>query len=210
MDKNACKIHQESEESKSREVSYSSEDFSSLLRDISRKNMNRIKIGQLNINSIRNKFDLLVPAVVRNLDILLITETKIDSSFPEGQFEIDGFTTPYRVDRDCHGGGILSYIRQGIRSTLLINLKISENLEGVFVELNFRRKKWLICCSCNPQKSNIMKHLDVIGKKFELYSSRYENYLLLGDFNSEPSENAMIEFRKPRMSHYLDWDFRLS
>ena len=70
MDKNACKIHQESEESKSREVSYSSEDFSSLLRDISRKNMNRIKIGQLNINSIRNKFDLLVLAVVRNLDIL--------------------------------------------------------------------------------------------------------------------------------------------
>ena len=103
MDKNPCKIHQESEESKSREVSYSSEDFSSLLRDISRKNMNRIKIGQLNINSIRNKSNLLVPAVVRNLNILLITETKIDSSFPEGQFEIDAFTTPYRVDRNFMG-----------------------------------------------------------------------------------------------------------
>ena len=103
MDKNPCKIHQESEESKSREVSYSSEDFLSLLRDISRKNMNRIKIGQLNINSIRNKSNLLVPAVVRNLNILLITETKIDSSFPEGQFEIDAFTTPYRVDRNFMG-----------------------------------------------------------------------------------------------------------
>ena len=55
MDENPCKIPQESEESKSREVSYSSEDFSSLLTDISRKNMNRIKIGQLNINSIKNK-----------------------------------------------------------------------------------------------------------------------------------------------------------
>ena len=66
-------IHQDSEESKSREVSYSSEDFSSLLRDISRKNMNRIKIFQLNVNSIRRKFDLLVAAVVRSLNILLIT-----------------------------------------------------------------------------------------------------------------------------------------
>ena len=65
MNKNLCKIHQESEESKSKEVSYSSKDFLSLLRDVSRKNMNRIKIGQLNINSIGNKFDLLVPAVVR-------------------------------------------------------------------------------------------------------------------------------------------------
>ena len=45
--------------------------------------------------------------MVRNLDTLLITETKIDSSFSEAQFEIDGFTTPYRVDKDCHGGGIL-------------------------------------------------------------------------------------------------------
>ena len=111
MDENPCKIHQESGESKSREVSYSSEGFSSLLRVISKKNMSRIKVGQLIIKSIRNKFDLLLPAVVRNLDILLITETNIDSSFPEAQFEIDGFTTPYRVDRDCHWGGILLYIR---------------------------------------------------------------------------------------------------
>ena len=79
---------------------------------------------------------------------------------------------------------------------MLINLKISENLEGVFVELNFHRKKWLVCCSYNPQKLNITKHLDVIGKNLHLYSSRNENYLFLGDFNSEPSENAIIEFCK--------------
>ena len=100
MDKNLCKKHQESEESKSREVCYSSEDFSPLLRKIYRKNMNRIKIAQLNINFIRNKLDLFVPAVVRSVNILSITETKIETSFPEGQFEIDGFTTPYRVDKD--------------------------------------------------------------------------------------------------------------
>ena len=133
MDKNPCKIHQESAESKSREVSYSSEDFSSLLRDIYRKNMNRIETGQFNINSIGNKVDLFVPAVVRNLDILLITKTKIDTSFPEGQFAIDSFTTPYRVKRDCHGEGTLLYIRQDIPSKLLIDLKISKNLEGFFV-----------------------------------------------------------------------------
>ena len=140
MDENPCKISQESYEFKSREVSYSIEDFSSLLRGISRKNMNRIKIGQLNINSIRNNFDLLVLAVVRNLDILLIT---------------------YRVDRDRHGAGIL-YIRQDIPSKLLINLKISENLEEVFVKLNFCRKKWLVRCSFNPQISNITMSLEGI------------------------------------------------
>ena len=140
MDKIQSKIHRESEESKSRKISYSGKDSSFLLRDISMKNMNRIKLDQLNINSIKKKFDLFVPAVVRNLYILLVTETKINSSFPEGQFEVDGFTTPYRVDRDYDGGGILLYIRQDIPSKLLINLKISENLEEVFINRNFRRK----------------------------------------------------------------------
>ena len=72
MDENPCKIHQESGESKSREVSYSSEGFSSLLRVISKKNMSRIKVGQLSIKSIRNKFDLLLPAVVRNLTLIAL------------------------------------------------------------------------------------------------------------------------------------------
>ena len=71
---------------------------------------------------------------------------------PEALFEIDGFATPYRVDRDCHGEGILVYIRQDIPSKLLINLKISENLEGVFVKLNFDGKKWLGWSSHNLQE----------------------------------------------------------
>ena len=106
-DKNSTRALQKCKETKSRKFNNSSKDFSSLLGDISSRNRNRIKIGHLNINSIRNKFDLLDPAVVENLHILLITKTKIDSSFPEAPFKIDGFTTTYRVDRDCHGGGLL-------------------------------------------------------------------------------------------------------
>ena len=71
--------------------------------------MNKVIIGKLNINSISNKFAQLAYAVVRNLGILSITETKIDSCFPEAQSERNGFAIPYRVDRDCHEGGILLY-----------------------------------------------------------------------------------------------------
>ena len=79
-DKNSPKILQESWETNSRKFNISIKDFLSLLRDISRRNMNVIKIGQLNINSIRTKFALLVLAVVGILDILLITERLIDLS----------------------------------------------------------------------------------------------------------------------------------
>ena len=35
----------------------------------------------------------------------MISETKIDESFPLSQFMIDGFSMPYRRDRNAHDGG---------------------------------------------------------------------------------------------------------
>ena len=65
----------------------------------------------MNINSIRNKSETLVPLVTSDIDILMISETKIDDSFPPSQFMIDGFSMLYRRDRNAHGGGILVYFR---------------------------------------------------------------------------------------------------
>ena len=79
-----------------------------------------------------------------NLDILLISETKIDSSFPTAQFQIEGYTT-YRLDRNTNGGGILLYIREDIPSTLL-NSDMS--IESFSIEINIGKKKWLVQSAC--------------------------------------------------------------
>ena len=71
-------------------------------------------IAQLNINLMRNKSQFLEKDVCANLDILLISETKLDDSFPSAQFLLDGFSKPYRLDRRSNGGGILLYIRDDI------------------------------------------------------------------------------------------------
>ena len=63
-------------------------------------------IAQININSIRNKFETLASLVVYDINILIISEAKIDESFPLSQFMIDDFSMPYRRDRNAHGGGI--------------------------------------------------------------------------------------------------------
>ena len=60
------------------------------LKSIRIRNLNKIVIGHLNINSLRNKFDFLVTQVKVYIDILMISETKLDESFPTGQFLIDG------------------------------------------------------------------------------------------------------------------------
>ena len=77
------------------------------------QNPHRIVIGHLNINSIRNKFESLVRFVDNNLDILMVSETKIDDTFPESQFLIKGFSKPFRLDRTAKGGVILLCIREG-------------------------------------------------------------------------------------------------
>ena len=66
----SAKILQKSGESKSRKLNNMSKNLLSLSRGISKRNKNRIKTDQLNINSIKNKFDPLDPAVVRNRHML--------------------------------------------------------------------------------------------------------------------------------------------
>ena len=65
-----------------------------------------------------------------------------------------------------------------------------KNSEGIFLELNLRNKKWSIFGGYNPNKKNIVKFL----KDIDFYMPKYDNFILLGDFNSEMSENAMREF----------------
>ena len=86
------------------------DDFKTKLKDIRITNLNRIVISHININSIRNKFKLLAEAVMGNVDILMVTETKIDKSFPTSQFIIPGFTSPYRFDRTKMEEGCLSIL----------------------------------------------------------------------------------------------------
>ena len=110
----------------------------------------KLIFAHLNIDFIRNKFELLSLQIIGNVDVLMISQTKIDDSFPVGQFLIEGFCTPYRLDRNSKGGGILLYVREDIPSNL-ITVDISP-IESFYVELNLRNNKWLINCSYNPHK----------------------------------------------------------
>ena len=51
------------------------------------------------MNSLRNKFERLQEVIRNNMDVLLISEKKLDASFPSGQFILHGFTPLYRLDR---------------------------------------------------------------------------------------------------------------
>ena len=76
-------------------------DAKSKLKLLRVRNTGRVIIGYLNINSVRNKFDALREIVSQSLDVLMIAETKHDATFPTGQFAMEGFATPFPLDRNA-------------------------------------------------------------------------------------------------------------
>ena len=49
----------------------------------------------------------------------MVSETKLDISFSVGQFLIDDYGPPIRLDRDIHGGGLMLFVRDDIPCKLL-------------------------------------------------------------------------------------------
>ena len=112
--------------------------------------MNRLLIDNLSINSISNNFDQLKFLVQGKVDIHVITETKLNSTFPTSQILIEGYNEPYRFDRNRNGVDVLIYVRKDIPSKPLTDHKLSHDIEGIFVELNLRKNKWLLFGSYHP------------------------------------------------------------
>ena len=56
------------------------------IRKLKLSNPHRIILGHLNVNSLRNKFESVVDVVQGTLGSFLLSETKIDESFPDKQF----------------------------------------------------------------------------------------------------------------------------
>ena len=113
------------------------------------------------------------------IDIFLISETKLDSSFPSGQFVIKGYSTPFRLDRNQNGGGLLLYVREDIPRKILKEYTPEKPIENIFVEINLRSRKRLLSCSYNPKKNLIADHLHCIGRGIDFYSSKYDILLFL-------------------------------
>ena len=178
------------------------DDPASILNELRKNNMGRIIIGHLNINSLRYKFEALKSMIKNKIDIFVVSETKLDESFPTGQFEIDGFSTPFRVDRNKEGGGLIIFIRSDIPCKIL-KTQLPNDIEGIFIELKIRNKKWILFAGYNPKKERIAQFLGNIGISLDNLIGNYDNLILIGDFNSEMEEENIKEFCETYNLHNL-------
>ena len=110
-----------------------------------KENRNRKKkgksviIGQVNINSIRNKLETLCNVLNENFDILVFPEINIVETIPEAQFCVEGYSTTYGHVSTSQGGGILLCVREDIPSKL-IKHSFENTSEDLLIDINLRRK----------------------------------------------------------------------
>ena len=126
--------------------------------------------------------------------MLVVQETKIDNSFPEAQFQIPGYTKAYRKDRNIHGGGILVYVRDNIPSKEVNTFEIEGNTEGIFIELNIRKSKWLLLATYKPPDISKTDCLDMMSKALDFHSAKYQNFIIMGDLNIPDTDEDLFEF----------------
>ena len=158
------------------------------------KNIDRVIIGHLNVNFFAKKLDAIKTIIPNNVDIMVFSETKLDSSYPIAQLLIGGFGKPFRLDRNAFGGGILIYVRSDIPCKQVNKHEFSDGIEGIFVELNFRKAKWILFGTYHPPSQNGNFYFRNVWCALDVYFHTYDKILLSGDFNAEESEDTLRSF----------------
>ena len=102
-----------------RSINDASLDPLSEIKNLRLRHIDKVIIGNIDINAFPNKFEQLKELVMK-YNVLVITETKLDNSFPTTQFLEKDFAEPFRLDRNRNGGDIMIYIRDDIPRTLLL------------------------------------------------------------------------------------------
>ena len=160
------------------------EDIFHDLRLVRSRCRNNVIISHLNINSLRHKFhDLTDLFSDRLVDIIFISETKLDSTFTQAQFDAPGYTFSFRKYRNCHGGGILPYIISDLPARRRPGLELSR-IESVIIEITFHNRKWGIVCAYRPPPSmNNSIFIDDFTAGVDRLHVYFDNVIVAGDLN---------------------------
>ena len=178
---------------KSKSINDASLDPLSEIRNLRLKNVHKVIIGSINVNSLPNKFEHLKELVMKHIDVLVIIDTKLNDLFPTSQFLIKGFAESFRLDGNRNGGGVMIYIRDDIPSALLSKQVFPSDIEGLYIELNFRKCKWLLLGAYHLPSQSDQYYFNNLDKSLDAYSN-YEKNLLVGDFNAQTIDHYLNSF----------------
>jgi len=144
----------------------------------------QLVLGHLNVNSLRNKFiEIREMLKVSEIDILGLSETKLDDSFGQSTFHCPNYTA-YRQDRDIHGGGIACYVSSALPHRRRDDLCVNElNFQSLVVEVIHQKTKFLVVVLYNPPSTPSNKLPEIFERLCNNVNTDSQTMFLTGDFN---------------------------
>ena len=141
-----------------------------------------LTLAHLNINSLLANMDEFFLQHYR-VDILVLTETKLDDSVLSNEISLPCYTVAGRKDRTRHGGGVICYARSHIQAKPLMNSGM-KNAECLWTEiLAGRHQPFVVGSLYRPPSASIPKfNVELDDELQRLPRENTETYLL-GDFN---------------------------
>ena len=167
-----------------------------------RKFTKNLFFGHLNVNSVKNKFEALEFLIKDKFDVFLVSESKLDSSFPEAQFKIPGYRI-FRQDRDKYGGGLMFYINQSIPCKKIETFQFTSSTEILTLEINLGKEKLLIFGTYKPPNINNISFLNELYNAITFNSTLYKNCVLLGDLNIVQDNTQLQNFCESFLFEHL-------
>ena len=68
------------------------------------------------------------------------------------------------------------------------------HIEGIFVEINLIKCKWLLFGTYHRPIQNNEYYFDKITNALDIYIKTYDRFLLIGDFNIQEHEHCIASF----------------
>ena len=88
-----------------------------------------------------------------SLDHFVISETKLDGSFPSAQFNISNNEIKNRRNRDKNGSGLIEFVRKGFVTTRLKDNE-TQVCENICSEFTKSKRKWICFSAYRPPSCN--------------------------------------------------------
>ena len=140
-------------------------------------------IANLNINSLPNKFEEIKEWLAQKaFDILSIQETKIDRTFPNPQFCVEGFKL-FRRDRVKGGGGIAVFISD---NTIPTTRKVAcTHLEAPLFDLRIGQRQFALLSAYKPLSVDNNTFTNELLRVLDQATLLKEKIISIGDLNCD-------------------------
>ena len=146
-------------------------------------------ISHVNINSVTAPYrlqELHQFAETNHVDVLALTETKLDDTINPDLYHLPNFHSPITKHRNRHGGGTALYARTSVPITRIPELELPGE-EWIWAKININDSLIIICCIYLPPKLSAHRQTEFLDRFSESVTMAQtylpKSIIILGDIN---------------------------